>query len=267
MKREPAVAGQFYPGTESSLRRQLDDFIHRNKKKRKVIGVMSPHAGYVYSGPVAGELFSSVIIPPIAVVLGPNHRGVGSEFAIMTEGSWSTPLGDVAIDETIARRLLSDSSLLEEDAAAHAHEHSLEVQIPFLQYIRPDVRMVPICIGGYSAANFTQLGHEIAQSVKDIAEDILIVASSDMSHYEPHEVAKQKDELAIDAILKLDEKKMLERLAEHDISMCGYGPTAVMISAAKRLGAKEAELILYKTSGDTGGDYSQVVGYAGVIVY
>ena len=267
MKRMPAVAGQFYPGTQRSLHAQMEAFINRDADKEKVIGVMSPHAGYMYSGGVAGALFSTIIIPPVVIILGPNHRGAGSEFAIMTEGSWISPLGETAIDEALGKRLLKHSNLLEEDIEAHAHEHSLEVQLPFLQYLRPDVRIVPICIGGRNQAQFIELGEEIAACTKEMVADILIVASSDMSHYEPHETAKRKDSLAIDAILELDEKKMLSRLVEHGISMCGYGPTASMITAAKKLGAKKAELVRYQTSGDTSGDYSQVVGYAGIVVY
>ena len=267
MTRKPAVAGSFYPGTERSLLAQLDEFIDKDIEKRKVIGVMSPHAGYVYSGMVAGKLFSSIVISHVAVIMGPNHRGIGSDFAIMTAGSWATPLGEVPIDKSLAKSLLAQSSLLVEDETAHAYEHSLEVQVPFLQHLRPDIRIVPICMGGYHQDDFVKLGHEIATCVKESGEEALIIASSDMSHYEPHEQAKKKDMLAIDAILRLDEKEMLERVRAHNISMCGYAPTAAMLAAAKDLDARNAELVLYQTSGDVAGDYSQVVGYAGIIVY
>lgn len=267
MKRIPAVAGQFYSGTEKPLRAELYEFVEKDTEKVKAIGVVSPHAGYVYSGAVAGKVFSSVVIPPVAVILGPNHSGAGKPFSIMTEGSWMTPLGDAPIDDVLAKDLLSRSRLLEEDDIAHAKEHSLEVQVPFLQYRRPDIRIVPICIGGRGADQYVMLGREIAAVLKARRDGVLIVASSDMSHYEHHEEARRKDGLAIDAILALDEEGMLSRVREHDISMCGYAPVAAMLAAAKELGATRADLVLYRTSGDASGDYRAVVGYAGIRVY
>lgn len=262
--RKPAVAGQFYPGKEESLRKSIEQMVTKVQKKIKAIGIVSPHAGYMYSGPVAGELYSNIEIPETVVILGPNHTGIGKPYAIMTEGNWWTPLGEVEIDNTLAKEILNASDLIEEDSNSHKYEHSLEVQVPFLQYFKPDIKIVPIVIGG---DEFTKIGEAIAGSIKKYKKDVLIVASSDMTHYEPQENAKKKDNLAIEAILKLDEKEMLNRISKFDISMCGYGPTAIMLVSAKIQGAKQAKLIKYMTSGDTTGDYSAVVGYAGLAVF
>jgi AmmeMemoRadiSam system protein B len=262
--RKPAVAGQFYPGKEDSLRKSIEQMVRRVEGKIKAIGIVSPHAGYMYSGPVAGELYSNVEIPETVIVLGPNHTGIGSAYSIMTEGKWWTPIGEVEIESSLAKNILESSKLIEEDSDAHKFEHSLEVQIPFLQYFKKDVKIVPIVLGGI---NFKEIGESIAKSLKGYKKSFLIVASSDMTHYEPHETAQKKDKLAIDAILKLDEQEMLKKIQDYDISMCGYGPTAIMLIASKILGAKEAKLIKYMTSGDTSGDYSAVVGYAGLAVY
>lgn len=258
--RKPAVAGQFYPGTSGGLRKSIEKMVTVVEKKIVAIGIVSPHAGYMYSGPVAGELYSNIEIPGTVVILGPNHTGIGKPYAIMTEGVWETPLGEVEIENDLARQILG--GLIEEDSTAHRYEHSLEVQVPFLQYFKPDIKIVPIVIGG---DKYQELGSAIASSIK--GKDVLIIASSDMTHYEPHETAVEKDNLAIEAILKLDEKEMLQRIAKHNISMCGYGPTAIMLVAAKLLGAKQARLIKYMTSGDTSGDYDAVVGYASLAVF
>lgn len=262
--RKPAVAGQFYPGKEDALRKSIEKMIVGVQEKIKAIGVVSPHAGYIYSGPAAGELYSNVEIPGTVIILGPNHTGIGSPYAIMTEGKWQTPLGEVEIEEGLAKELLKANSLFQEDADAHKFEHSLEVQVPFLQYYSPFVKIVPIVVGG---ADFDEIGKALGETLKKHKGDFLIVASSDMTHYEPDEIARKKDNMAIEAILKLDEKEMLQKIKRYDISMCGYGPTAIMLIAAKILGAKNAKLIKYMTSGDTSGDYSAVVGYAGLAVF
>jgi AmmeMemoRadiSam system protein B len=267
MKRPPVVAGQFYPGTEKGLRREIERCIDRTAVKRNALGVVSPHAGYVYSGKVAGALFSSVHVPPVAVIMGPNHRGVGSEYAVMTGGSWVTPLGEVPVAADLARELCETSELFDVDASAHAYEHSIEVQLPFLQYVRSDVRIVPLCMGGLNPDDFFAVGHAIARCLKRRREPALIVASSDLTHYEGQETAKEKDRMVIEAVLNLDGKRMLDLIREHDISMCGYAPTVAMIAAARDCGATDAELVRYMTSGDTSGDYAQVVGYAGIMVY
>lgn len=266
MIREAIVAGQFYPGTEQGLNRQIESMVDKDAKKEKAIGIVAPHAGYIYSGFVAGCVYSHIDITDTVVILGPNHTGFGAAFSLYKKGKWRTPLGEVGIDAELAGQILESSRLVREDEAAHSHEHSLEVQLPFMQYFKKDFKIVPIVLslGGLDA--YEELGQAIASSIKKRNRDTLIVASSDMTHYEPHEVAKEKDKVAIDAILKLDEEQLLKKVEEHNISMCGCVPAAVMLIAARALGAKSARLIKYQTSGDTSGDYSAVVGYAGIIV-
>jgi AmmeMemoRadiSam system protein B len=262
--RKPAVAGQFYSGKEDALRKSIEQMLCKAESKIKATGIVSPHAGFMYSGPVAGHVYSNIEIPGTVVILGPNHTGIGEPYAIMTEGKWLMPFGEVEIESSLAKDILNSSQLIKEDLNAHKLEHSLEVQVPFLQYFRPDIKIVPIVIGGGA---FLEIGEAIAKGLKKHKKDFLIVASSDMTHYESHESAKKKDKLAIDAMLKLDEKEMLNKIRKHKISMCGYGPASIMLIASKILGAKNAKLVRYMTSGDTSGDYSAVVGYAGIAVY
>ena len=266
MMRKPVVAGQFYPASASQLRKMISTFIDERAEKEEVIGLVSPHAGYIYSGPVAGAVISRIKFKDTFIILGPNHSGMGKPLSIMTEGSWKTPLGEVEIDSELGKQILATSSHLQEDAIAHQYEHSIEVQIPFLQYFKPDIRIVPITLAYASAGAFKEIGMEIAQAVKALKREVVIIASSDMTHYEPQELAKEKDSRAIDAILNLNEDELLRRVAELDISMCGYAPTVSLITVAKELGARTAELVKYQTSGDTTGDYSSVVGYAGIII-
>lgn len=266
MKRSPAVAGQFYPLRAAAVEKQIFEFIEKTPKKSAAIGIVVPHAGYIYSGPVAGMVYSRVELKPTYIIMGPNHTGKGKPFSIMSEGSWLMPQGDVEIDAELAKALIHASEFLEEDFMAHAYEHSIEVQLPFLQYFKQPFKFVPIIISQASTSAYQALGKEIAEAIKESKKDVLIIASSDMTHYESRESARSKDMRAIEAILKLDEKELIKRVEESEISMCGYAPVAVMISAAKALGAKTAELVSYQTSGDTTGDYSSVVGYAGIIV-
>jgi len=263
--RGPVVAGQFYPASPDELRKMIASMVDEKAAKKDVIGVVSPHAGYPYSGPVAGAVLSRIKFKGTFVILGPSHTGQGKPFSIMTEGSWKTPLGQVEIDSDLGKKMLAGSSHLQEDALAHQYEHSIEVQIPFLQYFKPDVRIVPIVLAHATPEIYKQIGREIAQAVKESKRDVVLMASSDMTHYEPQELAKQKDNEAIKAMLDLDEDELLKRVEEMNISMCGYAPVAALIAAAKELGAKSAELVKYQTSGDTTGDYSSVVGYAGII--
>jgi AmmeMemoRadiSam system protein B len=266
MIRSPVVAGQFYPGSPDGLRRMIESMVDKKAEKVEAIGLISPHAGYIYSGAVAAAVVSRIKFKDTFVILGPNHTGRGKSFSIMSEGTWETPLGDVEIDSELGKRILATSSCLEEDHMAHQFEHSLEVQVPFLQYFKPDVRIVPIVIGHASGAVYKKIGSELASAIKESKKGVIILASSDMTHYEPHETARRKDSQAIEAIVDLDEDELLRRVDEFDISMCGYAPAVSLISAAKELGAKKAELIKYQTSGDTSGDYGSVVGYAGIIV-
>lgn len=266
MVRNPIVAGQFYPGSPSQLKSMIEGLVDRGAEKVEVIGLVSPHAGYVYSGAVAAAVISRIKFKDTFIILGPNHTGRGKAFSIMTKGKWRTPLGEVEIDSELGRRILAASSYLEEDAAAHQYEHSLEVQVPFLQFFKPDVRIVPIVLSHADGAVYKKIGRELAAAIKEVKREAIILASSDMTHYEPHESARTKDSKAIEAILDLNEDELLKRLQEFDISMCGYAAVVSLMSAAKELGAVKAELVKYQTSGDTSGDYSSVVGYAGIII-
>jgi hypothetical protein len=266
MVRNPVVAGQFYPGAPSQLTAQIEGFIDEKAQKEEVIGLVSPHAGYIYSGPVAGAVISKVKLKDTFIIMGPNHTGNGKPFSIMTKGVWKMPLGDVRIDSTLGKEILARSAYLEEDRVAHLYEHSIEVQIPFLQYFKRDVSIVPIVFSHHTGDIYKEIGRAIAASIKGLKRDVIIIASSDMTHYEPRKSANRKDSQAIEAILDLDEDKLLRRIEELNITMCGYAPTVSLISASKELGAKEVELVKYQTSGDISGDYSSVVGYAGIII-
>jgi AmmeMemoRadiSam system protein B len=266
MIREPIVAGQFYPSSPSSLEAQISKFIDKKAQKEEVIGLVSPHAGYVYSGAVAGAVMSRIKFKDTFIIMGPNHTGYGKSFSIMTEGTWITPLGSVEIDSKLGKQILAESRNLEEDQVAHLYEHSVEVQIPFLQYLKQDFKIVPIVLSYGPRAVYKEIGRAIAKAIKDLKAEAIIIASSDMTHYESQESAKRKDTQAINAILELNEDELLNRIEKLNISMCGYAPTVSLISAAKELGAKRAELVKYQTSGDVTGDYSGVVGYAGIIV-
>jgi len=266
MIRNPVVAGQFYPGSPEQLKSMIAQMVDEKAEKEDAIGLVSPHAGYVYSGPVAGAVMSRIKFKGTFIIMGPNHTGSGQPLSIMTDGVWKTPLGDVEIDSELAGRILAASKHLKEDRGAHQFEHSIEVQLPFLQYFKPDIKFVPIILAHASGTVYQEIGKEIARAVKESNKEVVILASSDMTHYESQESAWSKDAQAIEAILALDEDELLKRVRELDITMCGYAPTMVMLSAAKELGATEAELVRYQTSGDVTDDYSAVVGYAGVIV-
>jgi AmmeMemoRadiSam system protein B len=265
MVRRPAVAGYFYPQKAEELRSMIRGMVDPEAKKEKAWAVVSPHAGFVYSGPVAGAVYSSVILPDRFILLGPSHRGQRSVFAIMDEGTWKTPLGEVPIDTELAASLLGGSPLVRVEADAHGQEHSLEVQLPFIQFLKPAFSIVPVCVS--PAAEYDaleELGKALAAAIRSSGRNILIVSSTDMSHYVSHETAKRKDALAIDRIRALDGRGLYEVVVEENISMCGFQPTTAAVLAAKELGAARADLVRYMTSGETSGDFSQVVGYAGL---
>jgi AmmeMemoRadiSam system protein B len=266
MIRKPSVAGQFYPSSAAELRKMIKNMVREDVVKEDVIGLVSPHAGYIYSGGVAGATISRVKLRDTVIVMGPNHTGMGRPFSIMAEGSWQTPLGEVKIDAELAKRILSVSGYLEEDEQAHLFEHSIEVQLPFLQYFKPDFKLVPIIFGQSGGGVYKEIGRQIAGAIKELGREVVIIASSDMSHYEPQESAQKKDTQAIGAMLKLDEDELLKRVAEFNITMCGYAPAVSLIAAARELGASGAELVKYQTSGDVSGDFTSVVGYAGIII-
>lgn len=267
MKREPAVAGYFYSENKELLKSDLKTLIKEKKEKIKVKGIVVPHAGYMYSGWVAGQTYGVIYPPEVVFILGPNHTGLGKEASIFNGDSFVTPLGEAPIAKNLALKLLEEVPFLEDDPLAHIHEHSLEVQVPFLQYLNPKVEIVPLCLGKLSLEEIVNLGKGIAKCIKEEKKYCIVLASSDFSHYVPQEVAKKKDFLAIEQILNLSEGGLLNIVQKEKISMCGVIPVAVMIYACKELGAKKAELVVYGTSGDVIRDYSSVVGYAGIIIY
>lgn len=267
--RMPAVSGSFYPSSAVELKEQISLFIDKKAHKVGAIACMLPHAGYIYSGRVAAETISYVHIKERIILLGPNHTGVGSKFSIMSQGIWQTPLGNIEIDEELASRILRHTEYMEDDRFAHLYEHSLEVELPILQYINCNFKIIPIVISSNEVETLKRVGISIAAAITEagLKDSVLIVASSDMSHYEPLVSAKKKDAVAIDSILALDEDKLMKKVAELNISMCGYAPVTVMLTAAKLLGAKTAKLIKYQTSADVTKDKNSVVGYAGIVIY
>jgi len=273
--RTPAVAGRFYPGRAEELLRDIRQYtspVGTPVKTGRIaaIGCVAPHAGYIYSGGVAGAVYSRLEIPAHCVILCPNHTGKGRPLAVMANTTWQTPLGEVAGDAELAARLLRRFPALEEDSAAHRSEHAIEVQLPFLQAQQPELNIVPIVIGTSDFDVLRGLGEALADVIADLKEKhqekVLIVASSDMNHYESDAVTRVKDHKAIERVLAMDARGLWEVVMNEDISMCGFGPTIVMLTAAKLLGAASATLVKYATSGDVSGDYESVVGYAGIIV-
>ena len=260
MIRNPVVSGQFYPESPSQLKTMIGRMVDKKVVKEEVIGLISPHAGYIYSGAVAGAVISRIKFKDTFIIMGPNHTGRGKPLSIMTEGVWETPLGRVEIDSELGKQILATSSHLEEDHVAHQYEHSIEVQLPFLQYFKKDIRLVPIILAYASGAAYKEIGKELAKTIKDLSKEVVIIASSDMTHYEPQESAQRKDNKAIEAILDLNEEELLKRVDELNISMCGYASVVSLISAARELGTTGAELVKYQTSGNATADYASVVG-------
>ncbi len=267
MLRKPVVCGQFYPANARVLRQQIETYLESEVPKKEVRGAVVPHAGYMFSGSVAGAVYSRILFPDNFIILGPNHTGMGVPYSIMREGKWQTPLGEVSINSRLAQKIRQYCPFLEEDEKAHWHEHSIEVQLPFLQNFEKPFQFVPIVLAGINLEVFRSIGTAISRAIEEGSEKTLVLASSDFTHYEPHSVAKEKDRQAINSILTLDEEKLIQEVARYDISMCGQGPCCVMLIASKALGATEAQLVKYQTSGDIIGDYSQVVGYAGILVW
>jgi MEMO1 family protein len=264
--REPAVAGRFYSADPAELRADVTSYLSPSQEQVPAIGCIAPHAGYIYSGRVAGAVFSRIEIPSCCIVLCPNHTGFGHPLAIMKEGAWRTPLGDLPIDSDLAGRLLQAFPALVEDSAAHRSEHAVEVELPFLQVVRTGVKFVPIAVGTGRLMLLEHLGEALATVIETCAQPVLMIASSDMNHYEDDSTTRVKDRKAIDQILAFDPRGLYNTVINESISMCGFGPAVAMLTAAKRLGAREAALVEYATSGDVSGDRETVVGYAGIIV-
>lgn len=266
--RHPAVAGRFYPRDPSDLRQEVDTYLSQSPTQKRVraLGCIAPHAGYMYSGHVAGAVFARVEVPELCLVLCPNHTGMGRPLAIMSEGEWQTPLGEVPIEGEFAALLKKHCSLLSEDSLAHRSEHAAEVELPFLQERQTKLEIVPIALGTSQYEPLALFGNAIVDAIAEYKKPVLIVASSDMNHYESDTVTRVKDRKAIDPILALDARGLYDTVMREQISMCGFGPAVAMLTAAKKLGAKTVELVKYATSGDVSGDRDMVVGYAGVVV-
>jgi AmmeMemoRadiSam system protein B len=275
--RRPCQAGGFYAGTAESLKTQIENcFLHKfgpgkipevvEEGRRQTIGFVCPHAGYMFSGAVAAHAYYKLALdgkPDVVFLFGPNHGGYGSGLAVMNDGFWRTPLGDVEIDSESANQVVRESGIVDVDDSAHRFEHSIEVQLPFLQYLYgSEFKIVPICFLMQDLSSAREVGEAVAKVLA--GKNGVIIASSDMTHYEPQESAKRKDRMVLEAVEAMDESKLYSVIEAYRISACGYGPIAALIAAAKMLGAKEARLLCYKTSGDVIGDYSSVVGYAAV---
>jgi len=272
--RQPAVAGRFYPANAQRLRAEVETYTAppadtgaQAETKIRAFGCVVPHAGYMYSGHVAGAVYRRLELPRRFVILCPNHTGVGEPLAIMSEGAWHTPLGDASLDTELAEQLKVRLPLLSEDEAAHRYEHALEVQLPFLQVLAPQFQFVPITVGTSNFNVLSALGTVVGSVVAEASAPVLVIASSDMNHYESDSVTRVKDRRAIDQLLALDPRGLYDIVHQADISMCGYGPAVVMLTAARKLGATKAELVRYATSGDVSGERDMVVGYAGVTVH
>ena len=263
MDREPAVAGRFYSGEPGALRREVDRFLGAGGEKVAAKGVVVPHAGYVYSGAIAGAVFARVEVPSRVVILGPNHTGLGHPVALWPDGAWRLPSGDVPVDAALTGALAAGPPV-ERDREAHLREHALEVQVPFLSRARPDVAIAALCLGHLRFADCQAVGKTVARAAREAGA--LVVASSDMSHYVSAEAAREKDHHAIERILALDARGLYDVVHRENISMCGIIPATVMLVAAVELGATRAELVRYGNSGEVNGDMRQVVGYAGILV-
>jgi AmmeMemoRadiSam system protein B len=264
--RHPAVAGRFYPRDPDDLRSEVQSYLSPPREMVSALGCVVPHAGYIYSGHVAGAVYARLDLPRRCILMCPNHTGMGHPLAIMSVGAWETPLGQVPIDAPLAAALMQRFPLLGEDTEAHRAEHGAEVQLPFLQVRRPDCTFVPIALGTARYEVLQALGIVIAEAVQAAGEPVLLIASSDMNHYESDTVTRAKDQKAIERILVTDARGLYDVVMNEEISMCGFGPTVAMLTAVGRLGATGTELVSYATSGDISGDRERVVGYAGILV-
>jgi len=269
MLRRAAWADQFYPAQPHLLHQELEKYLAAGPRDKiaNPIGCVAPHAAYFYSGAIAGAVYARVTLPEQFVILCPNHTGRGAPLSIMSQGSWQTPLGRARINTALAETLKKRCHLLFEDAQAHVQEHSLEVQLPFLQKLQPELEFVPIAVGTEAYDALEMLGDAIATTVQASPKRVLIVASSDMNHFESDARTRLKDRHAIDQVLALDARGLYQTVRSEHITMCGYCPTVAMLIAARRLGARTAELVRYGTSADVSGDSSRVVGYAGMVVW
>lgn len=267
MTRQPAVADRFYPGDAPALGELVNTLLtkYQREKTTEAIGVVSPHAGYMYSGDVCAETLSRITIPETVVILGPNHHGLGASIAL-SQTPWKMAFGTVPIDESFSKIVAEADKNIQVSEAAHQFEHSLEVQIPFLQKLQKNLHIVPLALSHLSLQKCKELGKNLAEAIDRFDKAILLLASSDMNHFASREIGSKKDNLALTELLALKPEELYATVARNSISMCGVIPVTVVLYAALQLGADTAELIRYCDSGDVSGDIEQVVGYAGVII-
>jgi MEMO1 family protein len=263
--RQPAVAGTFYPGDPRALEAELTQLLP-TRRAAPARAVVVPHAGWMYSGAVAGETYAQVVVPRLAILLGPNHTGLGAPGGLMGEGVWAYPGGAVPVARELAAALLAASPDLAPDGRAHVREHALEVQLPFLHRRQPDLQIVPVTLGRVDPGFCRAVGEAVGRVAAGWPEPVLVVDSTDLNHYEPQAVSNRKDRLAIEAIAALDPAGLWTTVRTHDISMCGIAPTQALLWAAAALGVRSARLVRYQTSGDVSGDLTRVVGYAGLVL-
>lgn len=278
MMRKPAVAGYFYESDEQLLKERIKwCYTHpigpgripgKLGNKRSIKGLISPHAGYEFSGPVAAFSYLELAedgLPETVLILCPNHTGMGSGLSTMTQGGWQTPLGEVPIDTEFARKLVDNYPLMDDEPSAHIQEHSCEVQLPFLQELGQDFKLVPICMMMQDLETSQELGGAIALTAQELGQDLVVIASTDFTHQMPHKVAVAQDKKVLDAIESFDEQEMFKRIISNNVTMCGYGPVATTMAASKAMGAHNATILKYATSGDTSGNYTSVVGYGSAV--
>lgn len=261
--RKAVVAGRFYPGDADELKSTVQTLTTPSSAPEKATAVISPHAGYIYSGELAGKTLRSVTIPDTVLLLGPNHTGEGHSAALSTN-DWQIPTGTLPNNSALSEILLKNSQFIIEDEVAHQHEHSLEVQLPFLKHLNPNVSIVPITISAIPFEVCQALATELSDSIKQFGQEVLILASNDMSHFRTREVGSQLDKMALDHVLNFEPQKLYQTVRSNNISMCGVIPVTITLLTASLLGAKKCELTGYCDSGDVSGDTNSVVGYAGV---
>lgn len=266
MIRQPAVAGSFYPADPSQLSNQLIKLVRSEKSPAAATAIIVPHAGYVYSGAVAGEVIAATKIPKTVVMLGPNHQGVGQEVAVSAADGWATPLGEVPVNTVLREKLCQSIPSLQADERAHQLEHSLEVMLPLLLQCRPDLEIVPISLRTLDLAGCLQLGSQIASALSLQDEEVLLLASSDMNHFLDADTTEKLDFMAIDAMTGFDPERLYQVVMDNRISMCGVLPAVVVMQAAKELGATHCQLVRHTHSGEINGDTSRVVGYASLSI-
>ncbi|MDD4955480.1 MAG: AmmeMemoRadiSam system protein B [Candidatus Omnitrophica bacterium] len=266
MIREPVVSGQFYPQGEQELKKAIEEFKPKASLKTSAYGLILPHAGYVYSGRVAVATVSRIISRKRVIILGPNHTGYGEDFGLYPEGSWKIPFGNIAIDSALSKKILESGSEITPDKLVHKFEHSIEVELPILHYFFGNFSFVPIVCTVAALAAYEKVATQIFSAAKEHREEIIFIASSDMTHYEPDSAARRKDRMALEHIVNLDAEGLVKTVKRENISMCGIAPVAILLLIMKKLGANKANVSLYETSAEATGDTGSVVGYAGVVI-